>query len=82
MSWPKRFPIVQFPNAPLWLALAGALVARLVNGDVHAYARGVFYVGLSAWAWLELTDGDNWFRRLLGLVGLAYVTLKVGDSLR
>lgn len=80
MSWPKRFPIVQLPNPPLWLALAATLAGRVVDGDAHAYARGAFYVGLSAWAWLELTDGVNWFRRVLGLVGLVYITLKLGGS--
>jgi hypothetical protein len=72
---------VQVPNPPLLAALVGWLVADLTHGSVHAYARAVFYVGLAAWAWLELEDGANWFRRVLGAAGLVYVVVKVGVAL-
>jgi hypothetical protein len=64
-GWPTRFPLVQPPNAPLLVALAGWLVGALTAGSVHDYARATFYVGLSAWAWLELAEGVNWARRAL-----------------
>ena len=72
---------MQLPNAPLLVALAGWLVAALTDGSVHAYARGVFYAGLAAWAWGELTDGANWARRALGAAGLVFVVIKVGAAL-
>ena len=65
-GWPASFPVAQFPNAPLLLALGGAAVAAATDDSVHAYARATFYVGLTAWAWEELADGANWFRRALG----------------
>lgn len=80
-GWPASFPVVQFPNAPLLVALAGWLVAALTGGSVHSYARGVFYAGLAAWAWEELTDGVNWVRRGFGIAGLVYVVVKVGAAL-
>jgi hypothetical protein len=80
-GWPAGFPVVQFPNAPLLVALTGWLVAALTGGSAHAYARATFYTGLAAWAWLELADGANWFRRALGAGGLVYVVLKVGVAL-
>jgi hypothetical protein len=76
-GWPARFPLVQFPNAPLLVALAAWLVAALTDGSVHDYARAAFYVGLSAWAWMELADGANWARRLLGAAALVYVVIKL-----
>jgi hypothetical protein len=76
--WPSRFPLIQFPNAPLLAAFAAWLLARATDGSIHAYARAAFYAGLTAWAWEELTDGVNWFRRLLGAAGLVYVVAKVG----
>ena len=80
-GWPASFPLAQFPNAPLLLALGGWVVAALTDGSLHSYARAVFYAGLTAWAWLELADGANWVRRTLGAGGLVYVVIKVGAAL-
>ena len=76
-SWPARFPIVQFPNAPLAVALVATVVARLASGDVHDYAYAVASVGFAAWAYLELAAGVNWFRRLLGAAALVWVVLRL-----
>ena len=81
-GWPPRFPLVQFPNAPLLAALAGWLVAALTSGLVHDYARATFYTGLAAWAWKEAEDGVNWFRRAVGVVGLIFVIVKIAEALR
>jgi hypothetical protein len=80
-GWPESFPLVQFPNAPLLVALGALLVAALTDGSVHSYARAAFYAGLSAWASGELADGVNWARRVLGAAGLVYVVVKVGAAL-
>ena len=80
-GWPASYPVAQFPNAPLLVALGGWLVAALTDGSAHAYARAVFYTGLAAWAWEELTDGSNGLRRAFGAVGLVYVVVKVGHAL-
>jgi hypothetical protein len=77
-GWPASFPVAQFPNAPLLVALGAWLVAALTNGSVHAYARAAFYAGLAVWAWEELAGGVNWVRRTLGACGLVYVVAKVG----
>ena len=73
--------MVQCPNGPLLVALDGWLLAVLTDGSAHAYARATFYTGLAAWAWTELADGTNWFRRALGAGGLIYVVIKVGVAL-
>jgi hypothetical protein len=80
-GWPASFPVAQFPNAPLLVALGAWLVAALTNGSVHAYARAAFYAGLAVWAWEELAGGVNWVRRTLGACGLVYVVAKVGAVL-
>jgi hypothetical protein len=67
IGFPKRFPVVQFPNLPLIVAFVAGEVARYTPGSIHAYARAVSYLALAVWAYLELTSGVNWFRRLLGL---------------
>src|SRR5687768_11384639 len=81
-GWPARFPVAQVPNAPLWVALGGQLVAVMTDGSVHAYSRAAFYAGLAAWAWEELVSGVNWVRRALGAAGLIYVVDEVAAALR
>lgn len=80
-GWPARFPVAQFPNAPLWFALGGLLIAAMTDGSVQAYARAAFYTGLAAWAWEELVNGVNWVRRALGVIGLVYVLGEVAAAL-
>jgi len=80
-SWPRRYPIAQFPNAPLLIALAASLAARVLDGRAHDVARAVFYTGLAIWAYEELVRGVNGFRRLLGAGGLVYVIASLSGAL-
>jgi hypothetical protein len=80
-GWPRKFPVAQFPNPPLLLALGGWSAAAFLHDPVQSYARATFYVGLSAWGWEEATRGANWVRRSSGAAGLVYVVIRVGESL-
>jgi hypothetical protein len=67
LGWPRAFPIVQFPNAPLIVAfLAGATAAR-THDPGHAYLAAISFLAFGIWAYEELVHGVNWFRHLLGL---------------
>ncbi len=74
-GWPRRFPIVQFPNPPLLLALGGWAVAAATDGAAHDAGRVVFTVGLAVWAWEEAVAGVNWFRRVLGAGVLVWIVV-------
>ena len=78
---PPSFPVAQFPNAPLLVAFAAFLVDRLVEGRAGDYASAVFFTALAVWAYQELTDGVNWFRRLLGAAGLVFVVVRLASRL-
>ncbi len=67
LGWPRSFPLVQFPNAPLIVAFIAGEVAAYAHGAAHADASAVSYLALAIWAYEELTAGVNWFRHLLGL---------------
>jgi hypothetical protein len=67
LSFPRSYPIIQFPNAPLILAFVSGLLAQHSHGAEHADARAVSYLSMAVWAYLELFEGVNAFRRLLGL---------------
>jgi len=81
LSFPRRFPIVQFPNLPLALAFVSGEVAHRSSGALHAYALSISYLAMAVWAWLELTDGVNWFRRLLGAFYVASTSLHLARAL-
>jgi hypothetical protein len=80
-GWPRRFPIVQFPNLPLLLAFAGLGLAAVATGTAHDVGRAIFTIGLGVWAWLEVVGGVNRFRRLLGVAVLVWIVVSLAGEL-
>lgn len=76
-GWPGAYPLVQFPNAPLLVAIAASLASRAATGDVEALLAAVSRIGVAIWAYEELVRGDNAVRRVLGAAGLAYVAVAI-----
>lgn len=63
--------IAQKPNLPILVALGSTLLATLpthptLSSAFHAIAFGASFT----WAWLEIFQGVNYFRRSLGLLAL------------
>jgi hypothetical protein len=79
---PRRFPIVQFPNAPLILAFLAGVVASHVHGASRSYATAAEYLAMTVWAYEELVRGVNWFRRLLGLAYMMIMIVRVAHGLQ
>jgi hypothetical protein len=77
VGWPRRFPIAQFPNPSLLLALAGSVLAAVSSGTVHDVGRVVSTAALAFWACQEMASGVNWFRRAFGLAVFTWVLLRV-----
>ena len=80
----RGYTVGQFPNLPLWVALAALLVAQLSDdaGAVDDTVHAVMYMALTVWAYEEAADGVNGFRRTLGAVALVLIVLAVGRALR
>ena len=78
----RGYTVGQFPNPPLWVALAALLMARLTDeaSTVNDFARAVFYVALTVWAYEEAASGVNGFRRALGAVVLALIVVAVSRA--
>jgi hypothetical protein len=81
IGFPAGFPVVQFPNAPLALALLAGLLARYLHGAAHRYLMASACLSLTVWAYEELTRGANWFRRLLGAIFLTVTVIRVARGL-
>lgn len=63
--------IAQAPNLPLIVWIVSSLLALIVPAGQINFALQIIANGsLFTWAWLELFDGVNYFRRGLGLVVL------------
>lgn len=66
--------IAQPPNLPILVGLTATLLQFVLpSGNLQA---GLDLVGFGAWftwAWLELFEGVNYFRRALGLVALVAI---------
>jgi hypothetical protein len=81
LSFPRRFPIVQFPNLPLIIAFLAGEASKFVHGTEHTYTASVSYLSLTIWAYEELVHGVNWFRHLLGLAYVIIVVVRVAHAL-
>lgn len=63
--------IAQKPNLPILVCLAATLLAFLLtSGNIHRGLDTLAFGSLFAWAWQELFQGVNYFRRSLGLIVL------------
>src|SRR6266480_1404566 len=77
LGFPRRFPIVQFPNLPLTIAVIAGEAGRFAHGAQHSYAASVSYLAMTIWAYEELAHGVNWFRHLLGLAFAVIMVVRV-----
>lgn len=74
LAWPRDFPIAQFPNAPLVIALLAGAAAARTHAPGHGYLAAISFLAFGIWAYEELRHGVNWFRHLLGLgFGIAII---------
>ena len=81
MGWPRRLPIVQFPNPPLLVAVGGSVLAAIADGVARSVGRVVFTVGLAIWALEEAVASVNWFRRVLGVGVLGWIVARLARKL-
>jgi hypothetical protein len=63
--------IAQMPNLPLSVGIVASLLTLIVTtGKINLGWELVAFGSLFTWAWQELFQGVNYFRRALGLIGL------------
>ncbi len=56
LGWPKSFPILQFPNAPLIIAFLAGFAAARAHDPGHAYLAAVSFLAFGIWAYEELVE--------------------------
>ena len=66
--------IAQPPNLPLLVGITASVLSLIVkSGNIHVGLEAVAFGSLFTWAWQELFEGVNYFRRALGLLVLIAV---------
>ena len=80
-GWPADNPVAQFPNAPLLVAIAAWIVRQFTDGTANDWASAVFYVALACFAFWELIDGVNRFRRIGGAMLLVLIAYWLAQAL-
>ncbi|MDY7005958.1 MAG: hypothetical protein SWX82_19030 [Cyanobacteriota bacterium] len=64
--------IAQPPNLPLVVGVITTVLKFLfTTGNIYIGLNAIAFGSLFTWAWQELFDGVNYFRRFLGFLGLA-----------
>ncbi len=74
--------LAQMPNLPILVWLAATLLKLIpTSGSIHAGLDAIAFGSLFTWAWQELFEGVNYFRRSLGLIVLiGAIALKVQSA--
>ena len=63
--------IAQPPNLPILVWLTATLLQLVFrDGQIHTGLGLIAFGSLFTWAWQELFEGVNYFRRSLGLIAL------------
>lgn len=77
-----RIVIAQMPNLPILVGLGAALLQLLLpSSTIKTGVELVSFGALFTWAWQEIFEGVNYFRRSLGfvsIVGLVILKLHFG----
>ena len=78
----RGYIVGQFPNPPLWAALAALLVAWLTDDGsvIDGLARAIFYVAITVWAYEEAANGVNGFRKTLGIGALVLIVVAIARA--
>ena len=79
----RGYIVGQFPNPPLWVALAALLVAWLTNDGsvIDDLARAISYVAFTVWAYEEAANGVNGFRKALGIGALVLIVVAIARAI-
>ncbi|WP_340643584.1 hypothetical protein [Phormidium pseudopriestleyi] len=60
--------IAQPPNLPMLVGITTTLLTFVVpSGNLHTGLDAIAFGSWFTWAWLEIFDGVNYFRRALGV---------------
>jgi hypothetical protein len=70
--------IIQMPNLPIFIwTLASLLKIVFTTGRINTGLEMIAFASLFTWAWGELFEGVNYFRRGLGLMVILALNIQL-----
>lgn len=66
--------IGQKPNLPIITWIICIIIQQLLNGDLYKFVDYIGFGAIFTWAWLEIFQGVNYFRRTFGII-VMFLTL-------
>lgn len=69
-----RVILGQKPNLPLVVWFASLILQKVSSDNLQSLYELISFGAIFTWAWLEIFQGVNYFRRILGLV-VMFITL-------
>lgn len=72
-----KLSIVAWPNVPITLWFGLSLLAKVANEQIRGGISALATAILLYWAYLEITEGDSLFRRVLGAVVLIFTVFRI-----
>lgn len=75
--------IAQMPNLPILVGIGATFLQFLLpSGKIQTTFELIAFGALFTWAWQELFEGVNYFRRALGLIALVgLIALKLNTAI-
>jgi len=67
-----KYLLTQKPNLPIIVWAIASIGAKLFDGTGREFFELVAFGAIFTWAWLEIFQGVNNFRRVLGLAVIAF----------
>ena len=67
-----RLTITQAPNLPIAVWFGALVLAKFTSSQWYRFFELISFGALFVWAWLEIFQGDNYFRRLLGVLVMTF----------
>lgn len=69
-----KIVIAQPPNLPMIVGISATLLRyALTTGQIHTTLNLIAFGAWFTWAWLEIFEGVNYFRRALGAISLVAI---------
>ncbi len=70
---PEKLILWQTPNLPIIIWFLATVLGKFIeHGRLHEILAVVAFGAIFTWAWLEIFQGVNYFRRALGLTILIF----------
>jgi hypothetical protein len=72
--------LLQSPNLPIITYIVSLILSKVTAGSLQQFFEVIGFGSLFVFAWLELFEGVNYFRKALGLVVMLFlIASRVGN---